>query len=98
MQDLDVASLVLGTDQVGFTDFALLQDRPHCTRVVVDVYPVANVVPVAVKLWPASCENVGDLAGDELLHMLIRPVIVRAVGDRGPNPVGSYPGAYEHVS
>ena len=50
LQDLDVAPLALGADQVGFTDFALLQDRPHRARVVVDVYPVANVAPVAIIL------------------------------------------------
>lgn len=61
------------------------------------MYPVANVAPVAVKLRPASREDVGDLAGDELLHVLIGPVVVRAVGDRGPNAVGSHPCAHEHV-
>ena len=76
LQDFDVAPLALAADQVGFADFALLQDRPHRARVVVDVYPVANVAPVAVKLGPAPCEDVGDLAGDELLHVLIAPVVV----------------------
>lgn len=76
MQDLDVAPLALGANQVGFADFALPQDRPHRDRMVVDVYPIANVAPVAVKLGPAPCEDVGDLAGDELLHVLIGPVVV----------------------
>ncbi len=76
LQDFDVAPLALGSDQVGFADFALPQDRPHRARVVVDVYPVADVAPVAVKLRPAPCEDVGDLAGDELLHVLIGSVVV----------------------
>lgn len=97
MRDLDVAPLALGANRVGFTDFALLQDRPHRARMVVDVYPVANAAPAAVKLWPAPCENVGDLAWDELLHMPIGLVVVRAAGDRGPNAAGSHPGAHEHI-
>lgn len=76
LQDLGVAPLALGSDQVGFADFALPQDRPHRARVVVDVYPVADVAPVAAKLRPAPCEDVGDLAGDELLHVLIGSVVV----------------------
>lgn len=76
LQDLGVAPLALGFDQVGFADFALPQDRPHRARVVVDVYPVADVAPVAAKLRPAPCEDVGDLAGDELLHVLIGSVVV----------------------
>ena len=63
MQDIDVAPLALGADWVGFADFAFLQDRPHRARMVVDVYPAANVEPVAVKLRPVSCEDVGDLTG-----------------------------------
>lgn len=55
MQDLDVVPLALGADQVGFADFAFLQDRPHRAQVVVDVYPVANVAPVTVKRIPALC-------------------------------------------
>ena len=35
--------------------------------------------------------------GDELLHMLVGAVVVRAVGDGRPQAVRAGPGAHEHV-
>lgn len=73
MRDLDVAPLALGADQVGFADFAFLQDRPHRARVVVDVYPSHERCARRRKAGACACEDVGDLPGDELLRMLIGP-------------------------
>lgn len=42
-------------------------------------------------------DYVGDLARDELLHVLVGAVVVGAVGDRGAQAVGAGPCAHEHV-
>ena len=59
--------------------------------------PVADVLAAAVELGADSVDDVGDLPGDELLHVLVGAVVVGAVGDRGAQAVGAGPGAHEHV-
>ncbi len=59
--------------------------------------PVADVLAAAVELGADAVDDVGDLPGDELLHVLVGAVVVGAVGDRGAQAVGAGPGAHEHV-
>lgn len=59
--------------------------------------PVAHVLAAAVELGADAVNDVGDLPGDELLHVLVGAVVVGAVGDRGAQAVGAGPGAHEHV-
>lgn len=93
----DVVPLAVRADQVGLADPALGQDRPHAAGMVLGVDPVAYVLALAVQLRPLALEDVRDLAGDELLHMLVRAVVVRAVGNRGPQAVRTGPRAHQHV-
>ena len=93
----DVVPLAVRADQVGLADPALGQDRPHAAGMVLGVDPVAYVLAPAVQLRPLALEDVRDLAGDELLHMLVRAVIVAAVGNRGPQAVRTGPRAHQHV-
>ena len=59
--------------------------------------PVADVLAAAVELGADAVDDVGDLPGDELLHVLVGAVVVGAVGDRGAQAVGAGPCAHEHV-
>lgn len=94
----DVVPLAVRADQVGLADPAPGQDGPHAAGVVLGVDPVAHVLALAVQLRADAPEDVGDLARDELLHVLVRAVVVGAVGDRDPQTVGAGPGAHEHVA
>lgn len=93
----DVVFLAVRADQVGLADPAFGQDRPHTAGMVLSVDPVAHVLAPAVQLRPLALEDVRDLAGNELLHMLVRTVIVAAVGNRGPQTVRAGPRAHQHV-
>ena len=93
----DVVPLAVRADQVGLADPSLGQDRPHAAGMVLGVDPVAYVLAPAVQLRPLALEDVRDLAGDELLHMLVRAVVVRAVGNSGPQAVRAGPRAHQHV-
>ena len=93
----DVVPLAVRADQVGLADTAPGQDGPHAAGVVLGVDPVAHVLALAVQLRADALEDVGDLARDELLHVLVRAVVVGAVGDRGPQTVGAGPRAHQHV-
>lgn len=96
-QDGDVVLLPIGADEVGLPHAALGEDVPHRGAVVLGVDPVADVLAAAVELGADSVDDVGDLPGDELLHVLVGAVVVGAVGDRGVQAVGAGPCAHEHV-
>lgn len=93
----DVVPLAVGADEVGLPHAALGQDVPDGRGVVLGVDPVADVLAAAVELGAHAVDDVGDLPGDELLHVLVGAVVVGAVGDRGAQAVGAGPGAHEHV-
>ena len=93
----DVVLLAVGADQVRLADAALRENRPHARAVVLGVDPVAHVLAPAVQLRTLPVQNVRDLARDELLHMLVRAVIIRAVRDRGADAVRTRPRAHQHV-
>ena len=96
-QDRDVVPLPVGADEVCLPRAPLREDVPDGGAVVLRVDPVANVLAGAVEPRAHAVDDVGDLARDELLHVLVGAVVVRAVGDRGAEPVGAGPGADEHV-
>ncbi len=80
-QDAQVVALAVGADQVGLADAAASEDAPDGGAVVLGVDPVADVAAVAVELRAHPVDQVGDLPGDELLHVLVGTVVVGAVGD-----------------
>ena len=93
----DVVPLAVGPDEVGLPHAAPGQDVPDGRGVVLGVDPVADVLAAAVELGAHAVDDVRDLPGDELLHVLVGAVVVGAVGDRGAQAVGAGPGAHEHV-
>lgn len=93
----NVVPLAVGADEVGLPQPALREDVPDGRGVVLGVDPVADVLAAAVELGADAVDDVGDLPGDELLHVLVGAVVVGAVGDRGAQAVGAGPGAHEHV-
>ena len=96
-QDRDVVLLPVGSDEVGLPHAAAGQDVPDGRGVVLGVDPVADVLALAVELGADADDDVRDLPGDELLHVLVGAVVVGAVGDRGAKAVGAGPGADQHV-
>ena len=96
-QDRDVVLLAVSPDEVGLPHAALGEDVPDGRGVVLGVDPVADVLAAAVELGADAVDDVRDLPGDELLHVLVGAVVVGAVGDRGAEAVGAGPGADQHV-
>ena len=96
-QDGDVVLLAISPDEVGLPRAALGEDVPDGRGVVLGVDPVAHVLALPVELGAHAVDYVGDLARDELLHVLVGAVVVGAVGDRGAQAVGAGPCAHEHV-
>lgn len=96
-QDGDVVPLAVGADEIGLPHAALGEDVPDGAGVVLGVDPVADVLALAVELGAHAVDDIRDLPGDELLHVLVGAVVVGAVGDRGAQAVGAGPGADQHV-
>lgn len=96
-QDRYVVPLAVGSDEVGLPHAALREDVPDGRGVVLGVDPVADVLAAPVELGADAVDDVRDLPGDELLHVLVGAVVVGAVGDRGAQPVGAGPGADQHI-
>lgn len=96
-QDRDVVLLAICADEVGLPHLALREDVPDGAGVVLGVDPVADVLAAPVELGADAVDYVGNLPGDELLHVLVGAVVVGADGDRGAKPVCAGPGAHEHV-
>ena len=92
-----VVLLAVGADEVGLAEPALLDDRDDGVVVVVDVDPVAHVGAGAVELGLDAVEDAGDLARDELLDVLARAVVVRAVRQGGLEAEGADPGPHQQV-
>lgn len=93
----DVVAFPVRADQIGLAETALRQDRPHRGAVILRMDPVAHVQSVAVQLRSDPFEDVRDLPGDELLHMLVRAVIVAAVRDGHAHPESTMPCAHQQV-
>ena len=93
----DVVQLAVGADEVGLPHPAAGQDGPHGGAVVLGVDPVADVLAIPVELGARPVDEVRDLARDELLHVLVGPVVVGAVGDGCLEAEGAGPGPHEHV-
>ena len=96
-QDRDVVLLAVGAYKVGLPHAALREDVPDGAGVVLGVDPVADVLALSVELGADAVDDVGNLPGNELLHVLVGAVVVGAVGDRGAQAVGAGPGPHEHV-
>ena len=96
-QHVDVGLLAVGADEVGLAHLAAGEDGPHGARVVVGVDPVAHVAAVAVELGANAVQDIGDLARDELLHVLVGAVVVGAVANGGAGAERAVPGAHQVV-
>ena len=96
-QRVDVGALTVGADEVGLAHLALREDGPHGAQVVASVDPVAHVAAVAVELGTHAVQDVGDLARDEFLHVLVGAIVVGAVGDGGADAERAVPGAHQMV-
>ena len=93
----DVVLLAVRADQIRLADTALRQDRPHAAGMVLRMDPVAHVLAIAIQLRAKTLEDIRDLARDELLHVLVRAVVVRAVGDGGADAERAVPCAHQQV-
>ena len=66
-------------------------------RVVLDIEPITDVLPVAIDRQRLACQSFDDHVRDQLFGEMVRPVIVRAVGDECRQPVSFMPGAHQMV-
>ena len=66
--------------------------------VVIDVNPVANLLAGAVEFRLDAGQDVGNLARNKFLNVLVWSVVIRAIGDGCLNSEAAHPGAHQHVA
>ncbi|MBG9885718.1 hypothetical protein ABE10_03775 [Bacillus toyonensis] len=98
LDDVPVVALPVGADEIGLADASLVEDGEDSRGMVVRVDPVPDVLPRSIELRPDAPDHVRDLPWDELLHVLVRTVVVRAVRDGRPHAEGADPGSDEEVA
>ena len=96
--DIEVRSFVESADIVGFTRAAALQNKPDGGGVVLDIEPVANLLPIAIDRERLAIEGVQNNERDELLRKMKGAVVVGAVCRESGEPVGVLEGADEVVA
>ena len=94
---VDVLPFVEAPDVVRVGDFALVEDHVDGPCVVLDVEPVADVLPAAVHRQRPSVADIVDEQRDELLRELVGPVVVRTVGHQRRHPVRVVVSSHEVV-
>jgi hypothetical protein len=92
-----IAALVAGADQVRLAHPAFLEHQMDGGVVIVDMGPLAHVHTCAVEARLAADQDVGDLPRDHLLDVLVRAVVVGAIGESGCDIERADPGAHEVV-
>ena len=98
LHDVEVGPFVVAADVVGLAGAPARQHQPQRFRVVADVEPVAHVHAVAIDGDRFARQHALNHHRDQLLRELIRPVVVRAIGDHRLQAVGVMIGAHEHVA
>jgi len=96
--DVVVVALVASADVVDLSCSAGVVDQVDSLAVVKHVEPVADVLAVTVDRDILTVDRFTDDGRDEFLVMLLRTVVVRAVGDEGVHAVGVVVAADDHVA
>ena len=94
---VDVLPFVEAPDVVRVGDLAPVEDHVDGPCMILDVQPVAHVLPAAVHGQRLLVADVVDEQRDELLRKLVGPVVVRAVSHQRRHPVRVVVGPHEVV-
>ena len=87
VHDLEVRPLVARPHVVPTAGSARPQHQEQRGAVVLDVEPVPHVAAVAVERKRSALDRVERHEGDQLLRVLVGPVVVRAVREQRGEPV-----------
>ncbi len=98
VRDVEVGHLIAAAHVVDLAGDAVFHGRPDARAVVLDVDPVADLLPVAVHRQLLAVEGVGDEQRDELLGVLARSVGVRSARDDGVDAERAVPGEHLQVA
>ena len=97
LHDVEVDRLVGAADVVRLARRAVGEHVADPAREVLHVDPVAHLLPVAVDGQRVAVQGVEHHQRDQLLRVLVGPVVVRAAADQRLEPVGVVVGGDEQV-
>ncbi len=97
LDDVDVLPLVEASDIVGLGNLPFVEDKVNGAGMILDIEPVAHVLPLAVDGERLAVADVVDEQWYQLLRKLVGPVVVRAVGHDCRHAIGVMVGADKMV-
>ena len=92
LHDGQVGALVQTTDIIGAPGLAPLEHHLKGAGVILDVQPVADLVPLAIDRQRFASQRLDDDQRYELFREVEGPVIVGAVGHHHGQVIGMTPG------
>ena len=96
--DVYVLPLIEPSYVVRLGYFAFVENKVYSPRMVLHVKPVTHVLPLTVHRKRLAVPDVVDEQRDQLLRELVRPVVVRAVGNYRRHAVGVMERPHEMVA
>jgi len=94
---LVIYMVVVGADDIRLTHLTFVEDEVNGCVVIVDMYPVTDLLASTVEFWFDIAQDVGDLAGDKFFDVLVGTVVVAAVANGCLDTEAAYPGTDEVV-
>ena len=98
LDEVDVFPLIEAANVVGFSHFALVENKVNCAGVVFDIEPIAHILALAIDGQGFALADIVDKERYELLGGLVRAVVVRAVGNDCGQSIGVVVGTHEVVA
>ena len=96
-KNANIVLLTIGSDEVSFADTSLCKNGPHTRRMIFCVNPVAHIQSITIELRAHPRKNIRNLARNELLYMLVWPVIIRAIRNCSAHTKSAMPCTYKQI-
>ena len=87
---IQISLLAFSPDVVDLTLFSMLNNEIDCPAVILNMNPVANVLPIAINWQRLVRERLRDHQWDEFLRKLERAVIIGTPGNNSRESMRLY--------
>ena len=96
-KNLKVAALAISTNEIRLPNRPFGQNRPNGAGVILNMNPIAHIKTVAIQLGAFTMFNACNGMRDEFLGMLVRTVVITAIGNRRHKPIRARPRSHQHI-
>lgn len=98
MNDVQILFLVVTANVVGLADHSCGDHGIECTRMILNIEPIADLVALAINRQRLAIQRIEDDQRDQLFGEMIGAVVVGAVGNDGRQAISTAPGSHQMVA